>query len=63
VSSHWKTQITTKMIHFGSLLASSFSIFLFRSRKKTIFGYSVGFSPANLSELLHAVVGVESVSH
>jgi hypothetical protein len=30
VSSHWKSQITTGMIHFGSLLASLFFIFPFR---------------------------------
>jgi hypothetical protein len=51
------------MIRFGSLLASLFSRFEAADCGKTIFGYSMGFSPAILSEPLHAVVGAESASH
>jgi hypothetical protein len=66
VSNHWKSQITTGMIRFGSLLASPFFASPFQGnglQENYFFCYNAGFSPANLSEqLLCAVVGVESVS-
>jgi hypothetical protein len=67
VSSRWKSQITAgiwSVLVAYSPLCSSFSRFRVGGCGKTIFCYTVGFSPVNLSEQpLRAVVGVESVSH